>query len=174
MQKRVSAKSCTVVPGEYDRGLAWEYQTANVVDNLKRVAELCEPAGADNGARAAQSLDRSRGGLLDGCPSGVPDLPGGRVPVVQDLGRISTISRSQKGICSRIWTRRGMRSCIFKSETIRVAKSRQPARSNITTFFGISKARAIEVSWGWSNGNSIPGKAGERAVIDAYIACDRN
>jgi hydroxypyruvate isomerase len=43
--KRVNATWCTVVPGRYDQRLEWDYQTANVVDNLKRCAEICEPAG---------------------------------------------------------------------------------------------------------------------------------
>lgn len=43
--KRVNAKWTTVVPGCYHQGVEWGYQTANVIDNLKRCAEICEPAG---------------------------------------------------------------------------------------------------------------------------------
>jgi hydroxypyruvate isomerase len=43
--KRVNAKWTTVVPGRYDLGLEWDYQTANVIDNLKRLAEILEQAG---------------------------------------------------------------------------------------------------------------------------------
>lgn len=43
--KRVNAKWATVVPGRYDERLEWGYQTANVIDNLKRCAEICEPSG---------------------------------------------------------------------------------------------------------------------------------
>ena len=43
--KRVNAKWTTVVPGRYDVGLEWDYQTANVIDNLKRCVEVFEPAG---------------------------------------------------------------------------------------------------------------------------------
>jgi hydroxypyruvate isomerase len=42
--KRVNAKWCTVVPGRYNQRLEWDYQTANVIDNLKRCAEILEPA----------------------------------------------------------------------------------------------------------------------------------
>ena len=45
VSKRVNAKWCTVVPGCYDQKLEWDYQTANVVDNLKRCAEICEKSG---------------------------------------------------------------------------------------------------------------------------------
>jgi hydroxypyruvate isomerase len=43
--KRVNAKWTTVVPGRYDVGLEWDYQTANVVDNLEAMCEVLEPAG---------------------------------------------------------------------------------------------------------------------------------
>ncbi len=43
--KRVGAKWMTVVPGPYDHRLAWDYQTANVVDCLKTMAEVFEPEG---------------------------------------------------------------------------------------------------------------------------------
>jgi hydroxypyruvate isomerase len=43
--KRVNAKWCTVVCGSFDPGVEWAYQTANVIENLKRCAEICEPTG---------------------------------------------------------------------------------------------------------------------------------
>jgi hydroxypyruvate isomerase len=43
--KRTGARWALVVPGQYDQSLEWDYQTANVVENLKYCAEICEPAG---------------------------------------------------------------------------------------------------------------------------------
>lgn len=43
--KRVNAKWMTVVPGRYDPGLEWDYQTHLVIENLKRAAEILEPHG---------------------------------------------------------------------------------------------------------------------------------
>ncbi|QYK54558.1 MAG: TIM barrel protein [Fimbriimonadaceae bacterium] len=43
--KRVGAKWMTVVPGPYDLRLAWDYQTANVIESLKVMAEVFEPEG---------------------------------------------------------------------------------------------------------------------------------
>ena len=34
-----------VVPGEYAVNLEWDYQTANVIENLKFCAEVCEKDG---------------------------------------------------------------------------------------------------------------------------------
>jgi len=43
--KRVNAKWALVVPGRFDEGLEWDYQTANVIENLKHCATVCEPSG---------------------------------------------------------------------------------------------------------------------------------
>ncbi len=43
--KRTDAKWTLVVPGRYDESLEWDYQTANVIDNLKFCADICSPAG---------------------------------------------------------------------------------------------------------------------------------
>ena len=43
--KRLNAKWALVVPGRFDEGLEWDYQTWNVIENLKYCAEVCEPSG---------------------------------------------------------------------------------------------------------------------------------
>ncbi len=43
--KRGGTKYCTVVPGSIDPSVLPEYQTANVVEHLKYMAEICEPSG---------------------------------------------------------------------------------------------------------------------------------
>ena len=41
--KRVNVTWMTVVPGSYDNGVEWDYQTANCIELLKRCSELLEP-----------------------------------------------------------------------------------------------------------------------------------
>lgn len=43
--KRANAKWALVVPGRYNQRLEWDYQTANVIENLKMCAEILEKAG---------------------------------------------------------------------------------------------------------------------------------
>jgi len=43
--KRVNTQWALVVPGRYNQRMAWEYQTANVVETLKACADVCEPSG---------------------------------------------------------------------------------------------------------------------------------
>ena len=43
--KRCNAKWVTVVPGNFERNLSMEYQTANVITALEKGAEILEPHG---------------------------------------------------------------------------------------------------------------------------------
>ena len=43
--RRTGCKWALAVPGRFDESLDWDYQTANVVENLKAFAGLCEPSG---------------------------------------------------------------------------------------------------------------------------------
>ncbi|MHC4646387.1 MAG: hydroxypyruvate isomerase family protein [Planctomycetota bacterium] len=45
VKKRTGAKWALIVPGRYHEKLEWSYQTANVIENLKYCAEVCEPSG---------------------------------------------------------------------------------------------------------------------------------
>lgn len=43
--KRTGAKWALVVPGRFDEGLEWDYQTANVIDNMRMCCEVVEKSG---------------------------------------------------------------------------------------------------------------------------------
>ena len=43
--KRTGCRWALAVPGRYNQSMDWDYQTANVIENLKRMAALCEPSG---------------------------------------------------------------------------------------------------------------------------------
>ncbi|MFH0989440.1 MAG: TIM barrel protein [bacterium] len=43
--QRTNVKSALMVPGRFDESLDWDYQTNNVIENLKWCAGICEPAG---------------------------------------------------------------------------------------------------------------------------------
>ena len=43
--KRANVKWALMVPGAYDQALEWDYQTVNVIENLKYCAKVCEPSG---------------------------------------------------------------------------------------------------------------------------------
>lgn len=43
--KRVNGKWLLIVPGAFDPTLEWDYQTANVIENLRYCTEVCEKSG---------------------------------------------------------------------------------------------------------------------------------
>jgi hydroxypyruvate isomerase len=139
--KRVDARWCTVVPGQYDPGLAWEYQTANVVDNLKRVCEICEPAGLILVLEPLNHWTDHAGVFLTGVPQAFQICRAVGSPsckILDDLYHQQITEGNLIPNLDRAWA------------TIQAARSPPPARSTTVTFSGISKPRRTEVSWGWS------------------------
>ncbi len=43
VQKRTNVKTALVVPGRYDERLAWDYQTANVIDSMRMCCDIVGP-----------------------------------------------------------------------------------------------------------------------------------
>lgn len=66
--KRTGAKWALVVPGKYDEKLHWDYQTANVIENLKYCAEIFEPAGLTMVLEPLNTLRDHPGLFLTGIP----------------------------------------------------------------------------------------------------------
>lgn len=66
--KRINAKWALVVPGRYDESLHWDYQTANVIDNLRFCAEILEPAGLTMVLEPLNYLHDHPGLFLTGIP----------------------------------------------------------------------------------------------------------
>lgn len=173
VQERVSAKWCTVVPGEYDRGLAWEYQTANVVDNLKRAAELCEPAGLTMVLEPLNHWTDHAGVFLTGIPQAFQICRAVASPsckILDDLYHQQITEGNLIPNMDKAW-----------DEIAYIQVGDNPGRKEPTTgeinyhnVFRHLKGKGYRGIVGMEHGNSMPGKAGERAVINAYIACDRN
>ncbi len=66
--KRTGAKWALVVPGKYDEKLHWDYQTANVIENLKYCAEIFEPSGLTMVLEPLNTLRDHPGLFLTGIP----------------------------------------------------------------------------------------------------------
>ena len=94
---RTGIKQALVVPGRYDESLAWDYQTANVIDNLRACADACAPKGLVDRARAAQP-EEPPGAVPDEDSPGVLDLPGGEQPARADPERHLPPAESPRGI----------------------------------------------------------------------------
>ena len=66
--KRTGAKWALVVPGHYDEKLHRDFQTANVIDNLRYCCEVLEPAGLIMVLEPLNTLRNHPGLFLTGIP----------------------------------------------------------------------------------------------------------
>ena len=126
---RVNARWCTVVPGDYDRGLERAYQTSIVIDNLKRAVEICEPAGLTLVLEPLNHWTDHAGVFLTGIPQAYQICRAVGSRLLQRSSTTCTTSRSRKAISSRTSTGPGTRSPTSRSATTPGATSRRPARS---------------------------------------------
>ena len=171
LAKRVNAKWCTIVPGPYDKRLEWDYQTANVVDCLKAMAEICEPAGL---TMVLEPLNPYR------------DHPGMFLTKISQAYQIcKAVNSPSCKILDDLYhqqiTEGNLIPNIDKaySEIAYFQVGDNPGRKEPTTgeinyqnvFKHIHKKGFTGVI-GMEHGNSQSGKVGERAVIDAYRYSD--
>jgi hydroxypyruvate isomerase len=66
--KRTGAKWALVVPGRYDEKLHRDYQTANIIDNLRYCCDVVEPAGLTIVLEPLNTLTNHPGLFLTGIP----------------------------------------------------------------------------------------------------------
>jgi len=66
--KRTGAKWALMVPGRYDEKLHRDFQTANVIDNLRYCCDIAEPAGLTIVLEPLNTLKNHPGLFLNGIP----------------------------------------------------------------------------------------------------------
>jgi hydroxypyruvate isomerase len=168
--KRVHVPWALVVPGRYDESLAWGYQTANVLDNLKSCLEVCEPAGL----------------ILVLEPLNPKDHPGlflTRIPQAYEICR-AVASPSCK-ILDDVYHQQITEGNLIPNidgawdEIAAFHLGDSPGRKEPTTgeinyknIFKHLYQKGYQGVLCMEHGQSLPGKEGERAVIEAYRACD--
>jgi len=169
--KRVNAKWCTVVPGRYAEGVEWDYQTAYVVDNLRRAADICEPAGLTMVLEPLNHWTNHAGVFLTKMPQAFSicravDRPS--VKILDDLYHQQISEGNLIPNIDRSW-----------SEIAYFQVGDNPGRNEPTTgeinyknVFRHIHRKGFDGIVGMEHGKSRAGKEGERALIDAYVACD--
>ncbi len=169
--KRVNARWCTVVPGTFANDVEWDYQTANVVDNLRRAAAICEPAGLTMVLEPLNPWRDHPGLFLSKVPQAyllcrAVDSPSCKI--LDDLYHQQITEGNLIPNIDLAW-----------SEIAYFQVGDNPGRNEPTTgeinyrnVFGHIHAKGFDGIVGMEHGNAQPGKEGERAVIEAYRACD--
>ena len=169
--KRTGLGQALVVPGRFDESLAWEYQTANVVENLRACMDLCQPAGL---VLVLEPLN----------PKNHPGLFLTRIPQAYQICK-SVNSPSCK-IVNDIYHQQITEGNLIPNieagwdEIAAFHLGDNPGRQeptsgeiNYRNVFKYIHGRGYQGVLCMEHGQSKPGKEGERAIIDAYRACDQ-
>lgn len=169
--KRVNAKWALVVPGRFDEGLEWDYQTANVIDNLKYCCELLEPAGLIMVLEPLNSWRDHPGLFLTKIPQTYLICKAVNSPsckIVDDLyhqqiqegNLIPNIDMAYSEIAS------------FHLGDNPGRKEPTTGEINYQNIFKHLYNKGYDGVLCMEHGKSKSGKEGEQAVIDAYAYCD--
>jgi hydroxypyruvate isomerase len=169
--KRVGARWCTVVPGDYKKGVEWDYQTATVIDNLKRAAEICEPSGVVMVLEPLNPWRDHPGLFLTKVPQaylicravGSPSCK-----ILDDLYHQQITEGNLIPNVDRAWEEIGY----FQVGDNPGRNEPGTGEIHYGNVFRHIKQKGFTGIVGMEHGNSRGGKEGERAVIDAYRSCD--
>ena len=169
--KRVNAKWCTVVPGRYDLGLEWDYQTARVIANLRRCAEICERAGLVMVLEPLNAWRNHPGLFLTKVPQAFMICRSVNSPSCKILFDMYHQQITEGNIIPNIdiaW----QEIAYFQVGDNPGRKEPTTGEMNYRNIFRHIHSKGFAGIVGMEHGNSKPGKEGEQAVIDAYVACD--
>jgi hydroxypyruvate isomerase len=169
--KRVNAKWALVVPGHYDEGLEWDYQTANVIENLKYCAEVVEPSGLVLVLEPLNAWTNHPGLFLTKIPQAYMicrSVNSPSVKIVDDIYHQQITEGNLIPNIDKAW-----------SEIASFHLGDNPGRNEPTTgeinyknIFKHLYQKGYQGVLCMEHGKSKRGKEGEMAVIEAYRACD--
>lgn len=169
--KRVNATWTTVVPGLFDHRLPLDYQTANVIELLRRCCEICEPTGLIMVLEPLNHFANHPELFLWQIPQAFMICRAVNHPCCKILFDLYHQQISEGNIIPNIdsaW-----------SEVAYFQTGDNPGRNEPTTgemnyknIFKHIHSKNFDGILGMEHGNSRPGKEGELAVINAYIQCD--
>ena len=169
--KRVNARWMTVVPGHVDRRLDMHFQTANVVEALKRAADVLEPHGLIIVIEPLNTLRDHPGQFLTRSPQAFQICRAVGSPSCKILFDIYHQQITEGNLIPNLdatW-----------EEVAYIQVGDNPGRRepgtgeiNYRNVFRHIHSKGFQGVIGMEHGNSRQGRDGERAVIDAYIAAD--
>ena len=166
--KRVNAKWITVVPGDYERNLPIGVQTGHVIEALRRGAEIMQP---HNLVMVLEPLSDTPNLFLRYSDQTYMICKGVNSPSCKLLYDIYHMQKNEGRLIYN------MDLCWDEIAYIQIGD--EPGRKEPTTgeinfkkvFEHIYK-KGYKGVMGMEHGNAAPGKEGEKALINAYIASD--
>lgn len=169
--QRVNAKWCTIVPGNYVQNLEWDYQTANVIDCLRAMAEVCEPAGLVMVLEPLNPWANHPGLFLTKIPQAYAICEAVNSPsckVLNDLYHQQITEGNLIPNIERAWKH----IAYFQVADNPGRKEPGTGEINYQNIFSHLHKRGYSGVIGMEHGNRFDGKAGEVEVINAYRHCD--
>lgn len=169
--KRVNAKWCTVVPGCFDPGVEWDYQTAMVVDNLKRCAEICESGGLVMVLEPLNPYADHPGLFLTKISQAFQICRAVNSPsckILDDLYHQQVTEGNLIPNIDRAWAEIGY----FQIGDNPGRKEPTTGEINFLNVFRHIHSKGYEGILGMEHGISKPGIEGEKALLQAYARCD--
>ena len=169
--KRVRAKWMTIVPGHVDLKQEMDYQTAHVVDALRRAAEILEPHGLVMVLEPLNWWANHAGAFLERIPQAYQICRAVDSPSCKILFDIYHQQISEGNLIPNIdkaW-----------DEIAYFQIGDNPGRNepgtgeiNYRNVFAHIHSKGFEGILGMEHGKSQQGKEGEQALVDAYVAAD--
>ena len=169
--KRVNAKWMTVVPGHVDRRPHMNYQTANVIEILKKASAILEPHGLVMVLEPLNTLRNHPGMFLTEVPQTYMICKGVGSPSCKILFDMYHQQITEGNIIPNInaaW-----------DEVAYFQVGDNPGRNepgtgemNYRNIFRHIHSKGFTGVVGMEHGNAAKGKDGERAVINAYAQAD--
>lgn len=168
LAKRVNAKWMTVVPGYFDRTLPMGIQTSNVVDALRRGAEIFEP---HNLVMVLEPLSDNPDLFMRFSDQTYALCKAVNSPSCKILFDIYHMQRNEGNIIANI------DKCYDEIAYFQIGDNpgrKEPTSGEINykNIFKHVHAKGYRGVWGMEHGNAKPGKEGELALIKAYRECD--
>jgi len=168
--KRTNAKWALVVPGRYNQRMEWDYQTANVIENLKYCAEILEPAGVVMVIEPLNPHDHP-GLFLTKMPQAYSICRAVNSPsckIVDDLYHQQITEGNLIPNIDRSWSE----IAAFHLGDTPGRKEPTTGEINFKNIFKHLYEKDFKGVLCMEHGNSKPGKEGELALIEAYKTVD--
>jgi hydroxypyruvate isomerase len=168
--QRVNGKWCIVVPGCLEPRLGWDYQTANLIDHLKAAADVCAPAGLTMIIEPLNPRDHPRL-FVSKIGQAYQICRAVNRPACKILDDIYHQQISEGDLIPNIDKAWGEIAYFHLGDT---PGRKEPGTGeiNFRSVFRHLHAKGYKGVLGMEHGQSKEGKEGERAVLDAYVACD--
>lgn len=166
--KRCGAKWMTVVPGNYDRNLSLEYQTANVINALRKASAILEPHGL---VMVLEALSDNPDLFLRHSDQTYMICQAVNSPSCKFLFDMYHMQRNEGDIINnlnRSWSEIGY----LQIGDNPGRKEPTTGEMNYKNIFKHIHAKGFKGILGMEHGNARPGKEGEVALIKAYRESD--